>query len=348
MDAAAQRNPVVGMGGLNGARLLRVLVVTVAVLVAAWPSAAAASGGLKDRPPNLQPLWKGYPLDSGAGRVDARTTPANAGESTRHAPPAASSPGTESGGASPLVYVAAAGGIAALAAFVAMLALGTTLRVPQLTKGAGMSRFIKRHSDEDGDGSPGIADRAAIPTVDATVEHARDEAPAADAASIASHVQGVLKAAEDAAAHLLDETRARAAEIRREAERERASLIEAAQGEAAQIRAQADQERVAAASTRAEAERDAEAIRAEAERDASAAKATATARYEELLEDTEFAENRLRRLVGGLFEVAHHLDSLVGPSSEAEIDAEGGEGSGELSLVDALEPGGPTANAPRP
>jgi DNA-binding ferritin-like protein len=233
-----------------------------------------------------------------------------------------------------------------------------------------MARFRKRLSRQESDenlpaAEDDIAERLASygaepearmaepePTEpEAQLTESEQEAPApADTANIAAHVQNVLKAAEDAAARVLEEARAKAAEIRGGAERERAARIEAAEAEAARLREEAEREHgaalAAATAARAEADEEAETIRAEAERAASSFETTTASRYEQLLKDTAFAEERLRRLVRGLREAADHLDSLLGPrgaQAEEEPDAD----AEEPSLVDALEPHGSTADVGR-
>jgi hypothetical protein len=269
-----------------------------------------------------------------------------------------------------LLRIAAAGGAVLVVVLAALLVFRSALIPPRLTKGARMARFMNRRSrQEPAEGSPATADDIAerlasygtapeAPTPEpeqaepeAQPTKSEHEVPGpADIANIAAHVQSVLKAAEDAAARVLEEARAKAAELRDGAERERASRIEAAEAEAARLREEAEREHGAAlasaAAARAEAEEQAETVRAEAERAASSFETTASSRYEQLLKDTAFAEERLRRLVRGLREAADHLDSLLGPrgaqaEEEPDVDTE------ESSLVDALEPHGSTADIGR-
>jgi hypothetical protein len=206
-------------------------------------------------------------------------------------------------------------------------------------------------SDEPGPEAPTAEPQQPEPEVQVTDSGSEREVPAAtDTVNIAGHVQTVLKAAEDAAARMLEEARAEAADIRAAAERDSSARIETAEREAAQLRQDAEREHkaalAAAAAARAEAEEEAETIRAEAERDASSFQKVAVARHDELLKDTALAEERLRRLVGGLREVADHLNSLLGrgiEQAEEEADAH----TDEPSLVDALEPQASTADIGR-
>ena len=189
------------------------------------------------------------------------------------------------------------------------------------------------------------------PEPEAQVTEPERERPAAtDTVNIATHVQTVLTAAEDAAARVLEEARAEAADIRAAAEQDSSARVEAAEHKAAQLRENAEQEHraaaAAAATARAEAEEEAQTIRAEAERDASSFEAAAVARHEELLKDTALAEERLRRLVGGLREVADHLSSLLGRGVE-QVEEEADAHTEEPSLVDALEPRASTADIGR-
>jgi hypothetical protein len=377
MDAAAERNPFAAIAGPSRTRLFRLFPVAILAFTFAAP-AATASGGSRQRPPDLQPLWQGYPLDPGAGRVETRnkpTTPARA--KTQRPPESASESRPKDGGRPVLLRIAAAGGALLVVVLAALLVFRSALIPPRLTKGARMPRFMNRRSrQEPAADSPATDDDiaarlasygAAAEAPTAEPEQAEPEAQATepeaepaeseaevpaptDTANIAAHVHSVLKAAEDAAARVLEEARAKAAEIRGGAERERASRIEAAEAEAARLREEAEREHGAAlasaAAARAEAEEQAETIRAEAERAASSFETTASSRYEQLLKDTAFAEERLRRLVRGLREAADHLDSLLGPrggqaEEEPDVDAE------ESSLVDALEPHGSTADVGR-
>jgi hypothetical protein len=147
--------------------------------------------------------------------------------------------------------------------------------------------------------------------------------------SVGEHVETVLKAAEDAADRLVEEAQTRAAEIQENAEREASSRLHSAhaaairvteEAEAAQAEALAAAERVRAAAEgdaadlRAEAEQEAAELRADAERDAATFAERTNARHEELLNDTALAEDRLRRLVAGLREVADRLDEVLAPA----------------------------------
>ena len=259
-------------------------------------------------------------------------------------------------------------------ALATLLFLRNTASPPRLKKGARMARFTKRFSRQavaEGSAAPVGEDVAArlasygagpeAPTaepqqpepeahvMDSAPEH--EGPPVTDTMNIATHVQTVLKAAEDAAGRVLEEARAEAADVRAAAERDSSSRIEDAEREVARLRQDAEREHkaalAAAAAARTEAKEEAETIRAEAERDASSFEAIAVSRHEELLKDTALAEERLRRLVGGLREVADHLNSLLGRGIGRADDEEADAHTDEPSLVEALEPQGSTADIGR-
>jgi hypothetical protein len=125
--------------------------------------------------------------------------------------------------------------------------------------------------------------------------------------------------AEHEAASHLDEAHATAARLTEQAEAAHAEALAAAQ----RVRAAANGD---AADVRAEAEEEAATLRAEAERDAATVAERTTARHQELLDDTALAEDRLRRLVDGLRDVADRLDGLLSPEAEPS------------SLEEALDP----------
>jgi len=353
---------------------LAALGLLAACLLAA--PAVAASGNSSPGKGDLQPLWRGYPLDPGAGHVD-RTS----GPERTHAGPRSAEPG--SGGSSVLVPLTAAGGSLLLAALAALLVLRGRWTRPSLMKGAPMSRFLNKRSQREAAGEasgeireviaikPEADNEEAVQTepeaAEPTFPPEATEAPAErsapnDTSGVGKHVQTVLKAAEDAAARLIREARAQAHEIREIAEREASSQVEAASSTAARLTEEAErahaealaaaaQARAAAeeeaAARRAEAEEEAETVRAEAERDTSSFGREAAERYEELLNDTALAEDRLRRLVDGLRDVADRLDDLLEPEDDEEpTDRPGAEH--DATLEDALDPTMPKAGAGAP
>jgi hypothetical protein len=377
MNAAAQRTPVgPTLPALRRAGAVGLAAVGVlAACVLAGP-AVAASGKSPAGKGNLQPLWQGYPLDPGAGQVD-RTS----GPQRTHARPTSAEPG--GGGSSVLVPLAAAGGSLLLVALATLLVLRGRWTRPSLMKGAPMSRFLNKRSQREaaGDASGEIREVIAI-KAEAEDEEAVQpepesaEAPEAmdvpadpsvtnDASGVGKHVQTVLKAAEDAAARLIQEARAQAHEIREIAQREASSQVEAATATAARLTEEAErahtealwvsaQARTAAeeeaARRRAEAAEEAETVRAEAERDASTFGQDAAARYEELLNDTALAEDRLRRLVDGLRDVADRLDDLLEPEDDDDgTEARDRPGAAhQATLEEALDPTMPRAGAGTP
>ena len=182
-----------------------------------------------------------------------------------------------------------------------------------------------------------------------------------DTGRVGEHVATVLQAAEQAAGRLMEEARQQAEQIRAAAERDAAARREAAEATAQRLEAEAEraraetlaasEEKRAAAdadtsSMRAEAEQQAAEIRAAAERDASSLRDAAAARHRELLTDTALAEDRLRRLVAGLREVADRLDGLVGvgePVAAAATDET--REPRERTLLETLEQTRSTATA---
>jgi len=371
MHAAAQRTPSSRLFAQNGVRFVLLSAVAVAAAsLAVAPAAAAGSGGAPQGKGNVQPLWKSYPLDPGAGRV-GHTAVQKPAVRAEH-----SAAGGSGGGSS--VTVRLVGGIAALLFLVVgtllVLRSGQSRRAP--TKGERMNWFTNkrpgRDASEDGfeveedaaskgrDSIPEVvAVREVKPTLveDAPPEPApptrRPEPPptprrdatqelptrpsANERARVGEHVESVLKAAEDAAAHLIEEARAQAREIREAAERESASGREAAAG----ARAAAEND---AATIRAAAKEEAEAIRVAAQRHAATFEEEAEARYDELLNDTALAEDRLRRLVDGLRDVADRLDDLLEPAEDEEPDDEPTVQPG-ASLEQALDPNATQAGA---
>jgi hypothetical protein len=223
-----------------------------------------------------------------------------------------------------------------------------------------MSRFKQRQETNeaaDGNGWPSAAATSDPEAPEDDVEMAADETQVIETVvrpSVGEHVEAVLKAAEDAAERLVEDARMRAIAIRADAEREASSHIDAAhvtaarlteQAEAAHSEALASAERVRAAAegdavdVRAEAEEEAAKLRADAERDAATMAERTTARHEELLNDTALAEDRLRRLVDGLRDVADRLDGLLQPTADEQAREPALPEQEPSSLEDALDPG---------
>jgi hypothetical protein len=213
-----------------------------------------------------------------------------------------------------------------------------------------MARFKKRRSDGDDhsdvpEATGELTSRAAAyPTAPETASDPADgeaeaeveasaapETPENDLPRVGEHVASVLKAAEDAAARLVDEARAKADELREDAETTAARLrVEAQTAHSEAV--------VAAGEIRAAAEAEAARVRADAEQDAATFGERAATQHEDLLNDMALAEDRLRRLVDGLHEVADHLDSLLEDDEDEEPAAsDNGDGA---SLVEALKPDG--------
>lgn len=211
-----------------------------------------------------------------------------------------------------------------------------------------MARFKKRLSEVDVPEATGelTSRAAAYPTAseepepaeaDAETTEAPDLPPAAESElpRVGEHVASVLQAAEDAAARLVEEAEARAKAIVEEAETAAARLrLEGEQAHSEAI--------VAAGELRNAADEHAARIRAEAEQDAETFGERAAAQHEDLLNDMAIAEDRLRRLVDGLHEVADHLNGLL----EDDEDDVAGEEPEAGSLVEALHPDGSAARVP--
>jgi len=222
-----------------------------------------------------------------------------------------------------------------------------------------MSRFKERretNESADGDSSPSGAVTKDLETQENHVEAADEtkEIETVGRPSVGEHVEAVLKAAEDAGERVVEDARMRAIAIRADAERDAASHIDEAnvtaarlteQAQAAHSEALASAERVRAAAegdaaeVRAEAEEDAAKLRADAERDAATIAERTTVRYRELLNDTALAEDRLRRLVDGLRDVADRLDGLLAPAAEGEAREPALLDQERSSLDEALDPG---------
>jgi hypothetical protein len=406
MFAAAQRKGIDDrLAGRDPVRLLCLTAVALVVAgLAAAPALGAQSGASPPPKSNLKPLWRGYPLNPGAGRVGSPSSPTQrpVPGPARHAPRSAPAANDTGGGLSPAVPLAAAGGFLLLGLIAALLVFQSRSAPLSSTKGAGVTRFRSRRSNRDEVRTvtaerESVAERIAAATAVPQPEEAEappatsmpvpppgeaetaasTETPAAtettaatastastdDTASpdtsdsnerggVGQHVETVLRAAEEAAAQLLEEARAKADEIRDGAELEAASRLEAAQAAASGLRSEAEQARAAAqrdaTQQRAQMEQEVAARRADAEREASVISASAVKRYEELLGDTALAEERLRRLVGGLREVADRLDALlVAPAEATSANPTAGDGDvpQETTLVETLDPGTTKAGA---
>jgi hypothetical protein len=243
-----------------------------------------------------------------------------------------------------------------------------------------MSRFKQREpkdEPEEGTGPSSTAVTRVVEVVQDDLPHATEDppaeaAPAPDSSeatrtitkpnetvrpSVGEHVETVLKAAEDAADRLVAEAQARATEIEESAERDAASRLHSAhaaalrvteEAEAAHAEALAAAERIRAAADgdaadlRAEAEEEAARVRADAEREAATFAERTDSRYQDLLKDTALAEDRLRRLVGGLRDVADRLDELLAPAEDEaprEQSRDALDEPEDESLDEALDPG---------
>jgi hypothetical protein len=376
MHAAAQGTPVSRLFARIRVRPVRLAGVALAAAFLALPAVAFGSDPGAPGTHDVQPLWQGYPLDPGSGAIDRTAVP------KRTAPARPTPAVADGGGSSGAMPLAVAGGsmllLAALATLVVIQRRRTVVAGPVM-KGAPMSRFINRRSKDDlledasaeAAATPTVAEDASAQAV-ATPTVAEDDAvqepetaPAA-AGNVGEHVQSVLRAAEDASARLIQEAQAHAKEVREAAEREAASRLETARADAERLTAETERAHIeataAAAEVRAAAEADAarrraaadEAaaeVRAWAERDAVAYAEEAAGRYDGLLEDTAFAEDRLRRLVAGLRDVADRLDHLLGPGEDDDFaepaDREYADPDGQ-SLDETLDPGATRAGATSP
>jgi hypothetical protein len=279
-----------------------------------------------------------------------------------------------------VVALAVAAGLA-LAALAVFLAVRTRRTPQQSMKGAQMAGFMNRRSKrQEPEVAADRADAPLVLTYgleaeatdDAPVEAGEREETAARVPSnappheqtvanapdrVGEHVTAVLQAAEQAAAQLTEQAERQAAEMRNAAERDAASRLEEAEAKAERVQAEAEQARAEALAlleeATATAEADADAHRAKAaeeasrvvaaaERKASSIEAGAVSRNAELRKDTALAEERLRRLVGGLREVADRLDGLLvprdAPEATAAIDDEADDGEPFASM----EPRQPT------
>jgi vacuolar-type H+-ATPase subunit E/Vma4 len=162
------------------------------------------------------------------------------------------------------------------------------------------------------------------------------------------HVSAVLRAAEEAAERIETEARREADTVLDQARREATAKTEdarqhaeATMEEAARMRSEAEewahQTREAAenysSDRRGEAETEATQIIRRAEEEATAAAEQEERRRQALKMDISLAEERLRRLADGLYELAARLEELLPPRVDDAAEAEEPE-----SLVEALAP----------
>jgi hypothetical protein len=165
---------------------------------------------------------------------------------------------------------------------------------------------------------------------------------------IGVHVSSVLRAAEEAAERIESEARQEAGALLDQARREATSKTEDAQQradatieEAARMRREAEQwasQTREAAETyssdrRGEAEAEATEIIRQAEQEATEAAEGQERRRQALKLDISLAEERLRQLADGLYELAGRLEELLPPRLD-----NGGEAGEPGSLVEALSP----------
>jgi hypothetical protein len=217
-----------------------------------------------------------------------------------------------------------------------------------------MSRFMNRQTKDEAEEveaafSDDVEDEVPpAPEAEATAEQAAPEETPRP--RVGEHVEAVLRAAEDAAAKLVEEARAQAQEIRQTAEREASAKADDAERARAEAVSKAEAVRAAtedeAARLRSSAEEEAANVRADAERDAETFAVRTAARYEDLLNDTALAEDRLRRLVDGLRDVADRLDDLLEPAEDEEYEEPRGSALDEqedATLEEALDPNQPRA-----
>ena len=325
---------------------------------------AQAAGGASAPKKSLRPLLRNYPLNPGAGRIEAPPVKPTPVVST--APnPETTPPRSDAGGTSSVARASAVVGAAALlAALVALLVIQSRRAPPLSPEGAQMAGFLRKNRKHlSDDGSP-EGPEAPVPDASGEVETLNASSPAGSD-RLAEPVAAVLQAADDAAARLTEAMRQEAEDIRRQAELEASARIEEARLEAESLRSTAEQARAEALAssdqTRAAAEAYAEERRLAAEREATQilkkAEGDAVSRRDALIKhsallqkDAALAENRLRLLVGGLREVADRLDDLVGRTTQERAGAQtaerhdaASEGAGadddpaEASLTDTLQ-----------
>jgi cell division septum initiation protein DivIVA len=156
-------------------------------------------------------------------------------------------------------------------------------------------------------------------------------------AELGQHVATVLATAREAAEKIEGDARSEAATVLERAKAEAAETLSDARDKAAELEAETNEKRSAAIAaaedirSRADAyaekkrqeadEATAEAL-ARAERQARERSRAAEERQQELDSNVERTEERLRKLVNGLRELAGRLDVLVGPDSLLEPEAE--------------------------
>jgi hypothetical protein len=181
-------------------------------------------------------------------------------------------------------------------------------------------RFTERKADDEpqDESSPSLASRLEGYTTEPIVERPRSEASGDGEdrhvptfSELGEHVASVLETARQAAERIEAEGRRKAEELEAEAAQARSEAAEAAD----EIRARAD---AYAEEKRREADEAAAEIVARAERAATDRARAADERHQALSASVERTEERLRRLVTGLRELAGRLDVLVASDGAAE------------------------------
>jgi hypothetical protein len=308
-----------------------------------------------EQPPKAhQPtlLWNAFPLQQQPARPRTRprvsvTTGKSRAASTSVRP----QPHADHGRSWNWLWILAGVALVLLATAIAVAALSSRSR----HRGGRMSKFRLIRT---GDRSPESVQTSGFEAIarEEEQEIAASVSPPADAeasdvggvlapARLGDHVNAVLQAAEDAAARIQDEAqeaaRKDAEELKAEAQRLRSDAARftkraraAAEKEAANRRAKAEAE---AEDVLAQAEDEAEEILLEAERQAASVKQDAERRHETLNKDVTLAEDRLRELANGLYELAERLEDLLGtPLEDGEEEPEAAED--DASIVDVLTP----------
>ena len=153
-------------------------------------------------------------------------------------------------------------------------------------------------------------------------------------AELGQHVATVLATAREAAAKIEDDARREAAQVLERAKAEAAKTLADAREKAGELEAESAEKRSAAFATaedvrtradayaeqkRQEADEAAAEANARAERQARERARAAEERQQELDSHVERTEERLRKLVTGLRELAGRLDVLVGSDSLVEL-----------------------------
>jgi F0F1-type ATP synthase membrane subunit b/b' len=175
-----------------------------------------------------------------------------------------------------------------------------------------------------------------------------------DSARLGGHVNAVFRAAEEAAARIQDEAREAARKDAESLKAEAERLRSDAEGFTKKARAKAERyaaDRRAKAEAEAEdilaqAEDEAEEILLEAERQAASFKQDAERRHQMLNQDLSLAEDRLRELASGLYELAERLDDLAGTPVEGDEEEPELAAEDDASLVDVLTPAAQAEEAP--